>query len=146
MSDKVEPIYLGMYVHQNLRMYTLTQHKLSSTGSGEFQECTDEELKTLGLQRYHESQKIPKATELNVALHRIVTLPDGTEFDLEHIVSIGPVLQLTPEQYTNAPIGAMIPDQSNTYVVEFRNGKTGRFSNQKVPRDILIKLWKGELQ
>jgi hypothetical protein len=101
---------------------------------------TNEELAEHGLQRITE---VPKTPKLTVAMHRIVTLPDTTELDLECISSIGPVYVETKEACAER-MGLGCPSRDNTYVVSMKNSEQQRWSNARVPRDELIRLWKGE--
>jgi hypothetical protein len=100
--------------------------------------ATDDELAEQGLQR------IPKKPKLTVAMHRIVTLSNGTEFDLEKITMIHPLYRETEEGRVEREKLGWIPSSDNTYVVEMEGSENSRWDNARIPRDELVKLWEGE--
>lgn len=137
-------MYLGMYVFQDQWTYVLSRTKPASTDLNKYRDPTDAELKVLGLQRYCGTcvePKQPKQPKLKSSVHRFVTLPDGTEYDLEHIIGIGPVIVETKEDVENRS-NNFLPPMDNTYLVEFENGKSQHWHNARVPREELVRLWK----
>lgn len=76
---------------------------------------------------------------MNVVLHRFVTLPDGTHFDLESIRGIGPVYKETEAQ-AQMRASLMAPSHDNMYLVSFHGSPAEWWSNAMVPRDELQRL------